>query len=382
MRIVLIYEVGEVGRPRSRGHLRCRVLLAIPLVVGLSFGLSPGTLGADRNLIQGVWVERESFLMGTRLRIRVRAPDRPSGIHTIDNAFTAVALYEAMLSSWTRDSEISRLNRTEVNAAVTLSDGLGDLLAQAFHWSEETEGAFQPMVGALLDVWGVRDSGWIPTKEALDGALSSIGQGAIDLDFAAATATRRDEAAWIDAGAFGKGAALKAAVHEILKAGVKDALLDFGGQIMTLGSPVGEQSGWLVSVAHPQRRFEPVGALRVTNASVATSGASERHMVIKGRRLSHVIDPRTGQLVPPWGSVTVVSEDPLAADAIATALFVLGPEAGMEWVRKQPDIGVLFLIEGSEGQLEKRWNLQMAAWLQETGNESFQPEHRNGDGGI
>jgi len=371
-----------VRRVQSRGYLQCSVLVAISLAIGLVFVLFPGTSGADRNLIQGVWVERESFLMGTRFRIRVRAPDRPSGIHTIDNAFGAVALYEAMLSTWIQDSEISRLNRTQVNAAVALSDDLGDLLSQAVHWSEETEGAFQPMVGALLDVWGIRSSGRIPTKEALDGALSSIGQGAIDLDFAAATATRRNRSAWIDAGGFGKGAALMAAAREIIKAGARDALLDFGGQIMTLGSPAGDQNGWLLSVAHPQRRFEPVGALRVTNASVATSGASERHIVVKGRRLSHVVDPRTGQLVPPWGSVTVVSEDPLAADAVATALFVLGPEAGMEWARDRLDIGVLFLIEGSEGQLEKRWNLQMTPWLQETGNESFQSGPRNGDDEI
>ena len=320
--------------------------------------------------------------MGTRLRIRVRARDRPSGIHAIDGAFGVVAFYEAMLSSWTRDSEISRVNRAEVNAAVVLSDDLADLLSQAVHWSEETEGAFQPMVGALLDLWEVRGSGRIPTREALEGALSSIGRDAIDLDLAAATATRRDGAAWIDAGSFGKGAALMAAVQELVKAGAKDALLDFGGQVMTLGSPADDLSGWPVWVAHPQRRFEPVVRLRVTNASVATSGASEQQMVVEGRKLSHVVDPRTGQPVPPWGSVTVVSEDPLAADAVATALFVLGPEEGMEWARDRPDVGVLFLVEGSEGQLEQIWNRQMALWLEERGNESVRPSPGSGNNGT
>ena len=351
------------------------------LIVGLVFASFPSTLGADRHPIQGVWVEREGFLMGTRLRIRVRAPDRPSGIHAIDDALGAVALYEAMLSSWTPDSEISRVNRAEVNAAVTLSDGLVDLLSQAVHWSEETDGAFQPIVGALLELWGVRTAGRIPTREALDGALSSVGRDAIDLDLAAATATRRDGAAWIDAGGFGKGAGLMAAAQELIKAGAKDALLDFGGQIMTLGSPARDLSGWPVWVAHPRRRFEPVVRLRVTNASVATSGASEQQMVVEGRRLSHVVDPRTGQPVPPWGSVTVVSEDPLAADAVATALFVLGPKLGMEWARDRPDMGVLFLIE-SDGQLEQTWNRQMALWLEETGKESVQSSLRSGDDEI
>ncbi len=336
------------------------------LFAGLGFAAAAGALrahgekGIERpSAVEAVWVERESFAMGTRLRIRVQADDRPTGISAIDEAMGSVRLHEAMLSSWTRESEISRINEAEVNAAIPLSAGLSELLAEAVGWSEETGGAFQPVMGALIDVWGVRGAGRVPRKEEVDGALLAVGPGTINFDPIGGTATRRDPAAWIDAGGFGKGAALRVAARKLREAGVEDALLDFGGQLMALGAAAPDQTGWPVSVAHPQTRFESKVGLNLSNASVATSGTSERP--------AHILDPRTGQPVPPWGSVTVVSQDPLAADAVATALFVLGPEDGMEWARARSDVGVLFLVAAPGGQIERRQNLRMALWLEEEG---------------
>jgi thiamine biosynthesis lipoprotein len=96
--------------------------------------------------------------------------------------------------------------------------------------------------------------------------------------------------------------------------------------------------------------------------SAATSAASERFVEIEGVRYGHILDPRTGRPVDAWGSVTVVMEDPLAADAVATALFVMGPEAGLAWAREREDVGALFLMEGPDG-IEVAWNDAMEPWL-------------------
>jgi thiamine biosynthesis lipoprotein len=112
---------------------------------------------------------------------------------------------------------------------------------------------------------------------------------------------------------------------------------------------------WLIPIAHPTQRARPAAWLRLRKGSVSTSSQSERFVRAGGRRIGHVLDPRTGQPVPAWGSVSVVADDPTVADVASTALLVLGPDSGLQWARIRNDVGVLFLIE-HEGRLEQRWN--------------------------
>lgn len=203
-----------------------------------------------------------------------------------------------------------------------------------------------------MDVRGLRTGGREPTAAEVEDALAAVRAG-FRLDVAPGTATRLHEAAWIDAGGFGKGAGLRAAGERLRDLGVTDALLDFGGQGLVLGG-ADEGGGWRIAVAHPVRRSRPVATLLVSDRSVATSGASERP--------GHLLDPRTGASLAAWGSVTVVHPDPLAADALSTGLYVLGPEAAAEWARGRTDVGVLILESGPDG-LRARWNREMERWL-------------------
>lgn len=107
-------------------------------------------------------VVRESFLMGTTLRVEVAAPDRRAALAAIQQAFDTVAQLESVLSTWREDSEIGRLNRAVPGEPVTLSATLSLLLAEASHWSRETDGAFDPGVGALVDAWDLRGRGREP----------------------------------------------------------------------------------------------------------------------------------------------------------------------------------------------------------------------------
>jgi thiamine biosynthesis lipoprotein len=115
-------------------------------------------------------------------------------------------------------------------------------------------------------------------------------------------------------------------------------------------------------VAHPSRRHEPAAYLLVRDRAVSTSSQSERGVTIHGRRIGHVVDPRSGEPVAPWGSVTVVAEDPVAADILSTALLVLGPEEALRWAGRRSDFGVLVLVE-REGRALPRWNEAMERYL-------------------
>ncbi len=289
------------------------------------------------------WLERRAYLMGTTLRVRVAATDRAVAANAIENAFHEIARWEDLLSTWRPDTELSRLNAASPGDPVSLSQGVVGALHETRRWSIRTEHAFDPTVGALIDAWALRDSeGAVePTASVLDSALAASGFRHFHVDSVTGRGTRLHPDAWLDAGAFGKGLALRGARSVLEEEGVTRALLDFGGQVLVLGPPPFDES-WVISVAHPERRQDPVLTLSLRpGQSAATTSISERRSEVEGHAVGHVLDPRTGRPVIGWGSVTVVADDPLVADVLSTALFVMGPERALEWAGRYPDVGVV-----------------------------------------
>ncbi|HEY7479183.1 MAG TPA: FAD:protein FMN transferase [Gemmatimonadales bacterium] len=298
--------------------------------------------------------------MGTTLRIGVRAPDRKAGIAAIEEAFHAVRRDDSLLSTWRDDSEITRLNRAPAGTPVVLPVELYRLLRDCQRWSRETGGAFDPGIGALVDVWDLRRAGRIPSAAELSAARARSGIGRFSFADRSHSVTRSRAGAWIDTGAFGKGAALGSARSALRRHGIESAFLNFGGQVLALGADRG--ADWIVPVADPARRAEPVMRLRLRGRSASTSAQSERWVEVEGRKLGHILDPRSGEPVPAWGSVTVVAEDPTLADVYSTALLVLGPERAIAWGRSRQDLGVL-VLEDRQGRLVPRWNNGLTPFL-------------------
>jgi thiamine biosynthesis lipoprotein len=302
--------------------------------------------------------------MGTTLESKVWARDAETGFAAIESAFAEVRRIEELLSSWRADSELSRLNSAHAGSAVELSSELFALLREVQEWAAGSGGAFDPALGPLVDAWDLRGKGRRPSEAELAHALAASGLDGFELDERARTAVRQRPGAWLTAGGFGKGAALRAARVSLEEAGIESALLDFGGQILALGSAERSER-WAVGVADPARRDRCIAAIRLRDRSAATSAASERFVEIDAARYGHILDPRTGRPVPAWGSVTAVSDDPLLADMASTTLFVLGPEAGMSWAEDREDLGVLFIDVRGNGLVAK-WNRAMQPWLIES----------------
>jgi FAD:protein FMN transferase len=299
--------------------------------------------------------------MGTTLRISAAATSRAAGISAIEAAFGAVRELDGVLSTWRDDSEIARLNHAHTGTDVSLSPLLYGLLQDAARLSRLTGGAFDPSIGPLIDAWDLRGRGRIPDEATLNQARAAVGMRQFVFADALRTIRRRHSAAWLDTGAFGKGVALAHARDAVLSTGVSTATLNFGGQVLAMG-PGPAKGDWTVPVAHPDRRNQPAAWLHLHDRSASTSSQSERFVTASGRRVGHVLDPRTGYPVPAWGSVTVIAEDPTVADAVSTALLVLGPEDGLKWARAREDVAVLFLISRG-GRLERRWNPALEQFL-------------------
>lgn len=319
-----------------------------------------GLLAALTTVTGHGWVERSTYLMGTTLRISAAATDRTDATSAIEHAFRQVARWEDRLSTWRPDSDLSRLNTASPGLAVSLPRSVTDALLEARDWSLQTENAFDPAVGALIDAWQLRGSAeaLVPPSSAIDSAVAASGWRHFRVDSAAGRVTRLHPDAWLDAGAFGKGLALRAAGTALEERGVANALLDFGGQILVLGSPPSAES-WIISVAHPERRHDPVLTVVLqAGQSAATTSISERGVELEGHRVGHVLDPRTGRPVTGWGSVTVVAGDPLAADVLSTALFVMGPERALEWAGRHPEVGIV-VVRSATGV--PRWSRSLDA---------------------
>jgi thiamine biosynthesis lipoprotein len=235
--------------------------------------------------------QRARYLMGTVCEIAVESAHEG----TIENAFAEAKRIESMLSTWTDASELARVNRGEAQP----SQELRALLDQAETWSKKTNRAFDPRIKSLIDVWKTRDEGALPLREVITEAM------------------QRTE---IEEGAFGKGYAL----DRMLALIPGNVMIDFGGQLAIRGE-------LRVSIADPTNREKPVVAFTMRDGSLSTSSGSEKTFEVAGRRFSHILDPRTGDALPPRGSVSVISDDALTADILSTALYVMGEDEGLRW---------------------------------------------------
>jgi thiamine biosynthesis lipoprotein len=271
------------------------------------------------------------MLMGTALDLEIEAADRPAGLAASERAVEALEAAEARLSTWREDTELARLNRTPVGEPRALSPALARELQAARRCWEETGGAFDPGVGALVRAWGLRTGGRIPAPAELREA-----NGVSGLRLREDVAIREKDLL-LEEGGWGKGAALVDALKALKRYGVARASLDLGGQVAVLGG------GWEVPVADPRRRDRSVALLTVDGGSVSTSGNSEHGFETGGKRYGHILDPRTGEPAPDFGSLTVWTADPLRADCLSTGLYVMGPERALAWAATHPGVEVLVL---------------------------------------
>ena len=284
-------------------------------------------------------VTRDAYLMGTRARLAAFTRSRDAGRATLAAAIDVLERTDRELSTWREASDVSALNRHPVGVPWHAAPALCRTFDEVWRWYGETGGAFDPGIGRLLAAWDIHGKGVIPTPEAAAQAAAASGLRLFGFERASCTVIKRGDAA-LDVGAFGKGDALDR-VEAALGAGWW--LVDLGGQVSVGGE--GPEGGWAVDIAHPRHRDRAYREVRLRDGSLSTSGGSERDMRIDGARIGHIFDPRTGRPAGFDGSVTVWHRRGLAADALSTALFVMGPDEGLRWAESR-GIAALYLMPG------------------------------------
>jgi len=301
---------------------------------------------------------RARFLMGTRLSIET---DGPVPAAVLDSAFDEVARLEGMFSNWQRTSEVSRLNDEAARGPVGCSAELFAAVRIGLRWAEETGGAFDPTVEPLVRALGLRgEEGRLPGMEDAPApvgvetdpaARPPIGWRHVHLHRAARSVRFDTEGVGLDLGGIGKGIALDAAAGVLRRHGVRRALLDFGGQVLAVGRPR-RAPAWSIGIADPEDRDRVIAVVGIDRLSLATSSNSERFVETPRGRLGHILDPAEARPARFQGSLTVAAHDATSADALSTALFVMGPDRGAAWAEAR-DIPALYLWRDDSGTL--RW---------------------------
>jgi thiamine biosynthesis lipoprotein len=322
-----VWAMFYLGHQLSSYKIRKRFRVKAAFVVAALLFLCPANADTVDPTV------REVYLMGTTLRVVSFEIDSDRALHDTEMLIRAVEQTDQQLSTWKKESELSHFNAQPVNSSIPVSDSLMNLLVQLQDWCRKTDGAFDPGIGRLLETWGIHSKFRIPTAQEIHAAISRSGILHLSLDKKSGTATKLKDI-WIDPGGFGKGEGLRRAMEIAKEYNMAPVLLDFGGQVAVNGEPP-DGRGWDVRVANPMVRSQPQGlSLTLRTGSLSTSGFSERSGNVNGRIINHILDPKTGQPSEAFGAVTVWNSNPLVADVLSTALYVMGPEKGLTWASK------------------------------------------------
>lgn len=288
--------------------------------------------------------------MGTQFNVKLAANDVDAATLQ-QNIEGSLAHVELMMSTYMPDSEISRFNASSTTDWHTVSEEFCVSVMHAQALSLLTDGSFDITVGPLVNLWGFGPGDIIdepPADELISATMNLVGHKHLQADCAQPALKKDIAELYLDMSAFGKGFAVDQIAERLEADGFNDYLVEVGGELRLAGyNSSGEK--WAIGIEAPladQRR--PHMVIRLTDAAVATSGDYRNYFEVDGKRYSHTIDTRTGRPVThSLASVTVIDDSAYRADALATALLVMGPDKGMELATKE-HLAVLFLLRDAD----------------------------------
>ena len=290
-------------------------------------------------------IKESSLLMGTVVEITVGHKDRTVVKKAIKSALDEGKRIENLLSIYKKGSEISMINLQAGFQEVKVSGDSLYVIEEALSYSKLSDGAFDISVGPLIELWGFNgEEKTVPDKTQIRKALALVNYRNVTINREKSTVKLEKPGMKIDLGAIAKGYAVDRMIAVLESNGIKEAMVNAGGDIYALGNPTGK-SGWEIGIRNPREHGDIIDVIKVENSAIATSGDYENFFLEGGERYSHIIDPRRG--VPASGvmSVTVIAQTAMEADALSTTLFVLGKEEGEKLTKELTNVKAFFITE-------------------------------------
>lgn len=262
--------------------------------------------------------------MGSRCTITIYAPSEPIAAKAAGEAFAEIARVERVLTDYDPDSESMKTTRASTGQWQSVSQTLWEVLVESEQFHDLSNGAFDPTVGAYTHLWRkARGLGGIPSQTELDLAGSASGFESLEIDQSRPRVRVLASGMILDFGGIGKGYAADRAIEILASLGFTTAMVDLGGDLALGDAPPESDQGWKVEI---QSGLDESRESWLANCGVATSGDLERFYIHNGIRYSHILDPRTGIGLTVQRAVTVIAANAMTADALASAISVLGEE--------------------------------------------------------
>ena len=295
-------------------------------------------------------VERAGVAMGSELRLTAWTKDEAAARAGFDAVFAEFERLEALMTVWRTGSDIERLNAAAGDHPVPVSPDVREVLRIARQVSEWTDGTFDVTFGALSDLWKFDhdQDNTIPDPVEVRRRLPLVDYRALEVDERAGTAFLKRKGMRAHLGGIGKGFAVDRAVKMLRDRGLRDFMIQAGGDLYVAGTR-GDRP-WRLGIRDPRGPSDRSFAmLDLSDGTFSTSGDYERFFIDDGRRYHHILDPRIGEPARACRSVTLVTDRAVLADALAKGVFILGPKAGMALIERLP--GVEGVIVGANNEV-------------------------------
>jgi thiamine biosynthesis lipoprotein len=294
-------------------------------------------------------VSSSRLSMGSTLTLTAWTVDESAANAPFAEVFQEFARLEKLMSTWIPDSDISRVNREAGLRPVPVSGEVREVLTTARQLSEWTGGKFDITFGALSNLWKFDhdQDGIIPDMRDVRRRLPLIDYRAIQVNDAAGTVFVARKGMSIHLGGIGKGYAVDRGATILRQRGVRNFMIQSGGDIYVAGTKDGQP--WRLGIQDPRgpanRSF---AELDLSDGTFSTSGDYERFFVRDGKRYHHILDPATGEPARGTRSVTIVADRAVLADGLSTGVFILGPEAGMALIERLPGVEGVIVSDKNE----------------------------------
>jgi thiamine biosynthesis lipoprotein len=318
-----------------------------PLMIGLLvvlLALSWWSLRPEQEELR-----RSRLMIGTVVEIMAGGQDPRTLETAIDSAFAEIERLEKLFSKHVSSSDVSRLSQSV--AGTNVARETAEVIALGLKVAQQSGGAFDLTLGELKDLWGFdSEAPHVPDQRAIFEALKGIGPAALSLH--GQHVNKRAPHLQVDLGGIAKGYAVDRAVAILKQYGVTRAAVNAGGDMYLLGQrsrPAMRQRAWRIGIQHPRQQDTVLETIQVRDRAVVTSGDYERFFEEDGKRYHHIFDPQSGFPAKRCQSVTIIADSVALGDALATAVFVLGPEAGLQLLAQYP--GGEGLIVAADGNI-------------------------------
>ncbi|GAB4159118.1 MAG: FAD:protein FMN transferase [Winogradskyella sp.] len=295
--------------------------------------------------------------MGSRFDITVVAKDSLESETFIKMAIDEIERIENLISSWDENSQTSKINRYSGIKPVEVDLELFRLIERSIAISKLTDGAFDISYASMDKIWKFDGSmKEMPTEDEIKASVEKVGFKNIILDKSKNTVFLKLKGMKIGFGAIGKGYAADKAKELLISKGVTAGIINASGDMNTWGKqPNGKE--WKVAITNPLNKNKAFALLPINNSAVVTSGDYEKFVNFNGVRYSHIIDPRTGFPASGIISVTVFAPKAELADALATSVFVMGKDTGLDRINQLPNIECIIIDD--KGNIIKSKNIEI-----------------------